>query len=258
MRSLAGAMRSQSCAPATSLLRYPPPNSLRQTVRHMIGAEPGAFFPKEKTAIGMPVLSVRGLSGAGFVEDVSFRRPSRRDPGLLWFGRRRPLGSRANAFRHHQASIEGEIKVDGRAARPRSPAAMRCRLGSHFYLKTATNRGWCCSFRFVRTRLSRSSGNWPTEWASSTDQGEADRSRFHRPDACGGNRCRAADRYTFRAATSRKYCWPNGLIPSPLVLILDQPTRGIDVGAKAEIHRIVSHLAPREWPSSSSATMRRK
>jgi rhamnose transport system ATP-binding protein len=33
------------------------------------------------------------------------------------------------------------------------------------------------------------------------------------------------------------------LIPRPLVLILDQPTRGIDVGAKAEIHRIVSHLA---------------
>ena len=33
------------------------------------------------------------------------------------------------------------------------------------------------------------------------------------------------------------------LIPAPRVLILDQPTRGIDVGAKAEIHRIVSHLA---------------
>src|SRR6202022_4151070 len=43
-----------------------------QTVRHMIGTEPGAFFPKEDAQIGMPVLSVRGLSGAGFVEDVSF------------------------------------------------------------------------------------------------------------------------------------------------------------------------------------------
>ncbi len=43
-----------------------------QTVRHMIGTEPGAFFPKEEAQIGLPVLSVRGLSGAGFVEDVSF------------------------------------------------------------------------------------------------------------------------------------------------------------------------------------------
>ena len=43
-----------------------------QTVRHMIGTEPGAFFPKEDTQIGKPVLSVRGLSGAAFVEDVTF------------------------------------------------------------------------------------------------------------------------------------------------------------------------------------------
>src|SRR4029077_7679932 len=32
-------------------------------------------------------------------------------------------------------------------------------------------------------------------------------------------------------------------IPSPRVLILDEPTRGIYVRAKAEIHRIISHLA---------------
>ncbi|HEX3210729.1 MAG TPA: ATP-binding cassette domain-containing protein, partial [Geminicoccaceae bacterium] len=33
------------------------------------------------------------------------------------------------------------------------------------------------------------------------------------------------------------------LATSPSLLFLDEPTRGIDVGAKAEIHRIVSHLA---------------
>ena len=38
----------------------------------MIGTEPGAFFPKEDAQIGPSILSVRGLSGAGFVEDVSF------------------------------------------------------------------------------------------------------------------------------------------------------------------------------------------
>ena len=29
----------------------------------------------------------------------------------------------------------------------------------------------------------------------------------------------------------------------PSVLILDEPTRGIDVGAKAEVHQIVDELA---------------
>jgi inositol transport system ATP-binding protein len=33
------------------------------------------------------------------------------------------------------------------------------------------------------------------------------------------------------------------LLTKPKILILDEPTRGIDVGAKAEIHRLVSQLA---------------
>ncbi len=33
------------------------------------------------------------------------------------------------------------------------------------------------------------------------------------------------------------------LLTKPRILILDEPTRGIDVGAKAEIHRLISQLA---------------
>jgi rhamnose transport system ATP-binding protein len=33
------------------------------------------------------------------------------------------------------------------------------------------------------------------------------------------------------------------LATSPRVLILDEPTRGVDIGAKVEVHRIVSDLA---------------
>jgi inositol transport system ATP-binding protein len=33
------------------------------------------------------------------------------------------------------------------------------------------------------------------------------------------------------------------LLTEPRILILDEPTRGIDVGAKAEIHRLISELA---------------
>ena len=35
------------------------------------------------------------------------------------------------------------------------------------------------------------------------------------------------------------------LATQPKILILDEPTRGIDVGAKAEVHRIISDLAQR-------------
>jgi rhamnose transport system ATP-binding protein len=48
---------------------------------------------------------------------------------------------------------------------------------------------------------------------------------------------------TLSGGNQQKVLLAKWLIPRPRVLILDQPTRGIDVGAKAEIHRIVSHLA---------------
>jgi inositol transport system ATP-binding protein len=33
------------------------------------------------------------------------------------------------------------------------------------------------------------------------------------------------------------------LLTNPKILILDEPTRGIDVGAKAEIHKLITRLA---------------
>ena len=47
------------------------------------------------------------------------------------------------------------------------------------------------------------------------------------------------------AATSRRSCWPSGCPPSRRVLIIDEPTRGIDVGTKAEVHRLLDRLAGR-------------
>ena len=33
------------------------------------------------------------------------------------------------------------------------------------------------------------------------------------------------------------------LLPRPRILILDEPTRGVDVGAKSEIHELIARLA---------------
>ena len=39
------------------------------------------------------------------------------------------------------------------------------------------------------------------------------------------------------------------LAAKPALLILDEPTQGVDVGAKAEIHRLMSELAGEGWQS---------
>src|SRR6202012_830155 len=96
-----------------------------QTVRHMIGVEPGAFFPKQDAQIGGPVLTVSGLSGAGLVEDVSF--DVRAGEILGFFGL-------VGAGRSEVASMlfgivrpdRGEIELNGKPIRPGSPGeAMR-------------------------------------------------------------------------------------------------------------------------------------
>ena len=50
---------------------------------------------------------------------------------------------------------------------------------------------------------------------------------------------------TSRAATSRRWCWRAGWRCSRKVLIVDEPTRGIDVGAKVEVHHLLFELARR-------------
>ncbi len=60
----------------------------------------------------------------------------------------------------------------------------------------------------------------------------------------GGRHRRCASR-RFPAATSRRWCWRAGWRASPKVLILDEPTKGIDVGAKSEISELIAAACAR-------------
>ena len=48
---------------------------------------------------------------------------------------------------------------------------------------------------------------------------------------------------TSLVATSKRSSWASGLSLKPRLLIVDEPTRGIDVGSKAEIHNLIRELA---------------
>ncbi len=212
-----------------------------QTVRHMIGTEPGAFFPKEDTQIGPPVLSVRGLSGAGFVQDVSFE--VRAGEILGFFGL---VGAGRSEVAQMLFGItkpdRGEIQVDGQVARPRSPRhAMQ--LGISFLPEDRHQEGLVLQFPI------RANETLPILRKLANDLGLVDRPKEAQIARDFAARMRVVatgieqQTNTLSGGNQQKVLLAKWLIPSPRVLILDEPTRGIDVGAKAEIHRIVSQLA---------------
>ena len=212
-----------------------------QTVRYMIGTEPGAFFPKEEAEIGEPVLGVRGLSGAGFVEDVSFDLRAGEILGffgLVGAGRSEIAEMIFGITRPDRGEIGSTAGPSG-FARP----ARRCGSASRSCPRIATSRGWCCNSRSAPTRRCRSCAGSPARSASSTARGRrrlrAEFAKRMRVVATGVEQLTS----TLSGGNQQKVLLAKWLIPSPKILILDQPTRGIDVGAKAEIHRIISHLA---------------
>ena len=212
-----------------------------QTVRHMIGTEPAAFFPKENAKIGEPVLSVRGLSGAGFVEDVSFE--IRAGEILGFFGL---VGAGCSEVVQMLFGITGpdlgEIRVHDRTVRLHSPRhAMR--LGISLLPEDRHHQGLVLQFPI------RANETLPILLRLASKLGLVDRAREAHIAREFSARTRVVATgveqltSTVSGGNQQKVLLAKWLIPSPRILILDEPTRGIDVGAKAEIHRIISHLA---------------
>ena len=214
-----------------------------QTVRHMIGSEPGALFPERGGGrSAAPVLSARRLSGAGFVGGRELRAQGRRDPRLVRAGRRRPLRSGADAVRHHAAGARRDPDRrqtgDSRARRAR-----RCGWASRCLPEDRHQQGLVLQFPI------RANETLPILRRLADRFGLVDRAKEARVAREFTAQMRVVARgieqltSTLSGGNQQKVLLAKWLIPAPRVLILDQPTRGIDVGAKAEIHRIVSHLA---------------
>ena len=199
-----------------------------------------ALFPKEEAEIREVVLAVRGLTRAGVVRDVGFDLRRGEILGLFGLvGAGRTEVARV-VFGADRADA-GEIVLGGMPVRIDSPlAALRHGIG--YVPEDRHGQGLVLDFPIaanmtlpILPRLSRF--------------GLFDRGRERKLAGEYSKRLQVKSSGVDQAATGlsggnqQKVVLAKWLATDPKVLILDEPTRGIDIGTKAEVHRIVSHLA---------------
>ena len=211
-----------------------------EMVRLMVGRSLEALFPKEEAEIGEVALDVRGFTRHGFFADVSFavrRGEILGLAGLVGAGRSEIARSLFGIDPHD----DGAVLLAGSEFRPRSPrAALRRglaylpedRLGQGLVpmMSIATNTSMAVIPQLTRAgflrpwlerRLARKYIDQLRIKASSPTQ----------------------EVRTLSGGNQQKVVLSKWLAAEPRVLILDEPTRGVDVGAKADVHRTISHLA---------------
>ena len=208
----------------------------------MVGRSLDALFPKEEAEIGeTSCFRAEGLTRARRLLRRLVRAAARRDRRPRGLRRRRP--DRGRALRSSGSTRSTTGRSGSRAGRSgRARRAPRCAAGSRTCPRTAA------------------AGAHPAD----VDRAELDDGRpagAHAGRASCGRGASGALTRTFMEQLRIKATSPAQVVRSlsggnqqkvvlskwlavePRILILDEPTHGVDVGTKADVHRTISHLA---------------
>ena len=215
----------------------------RTLIQLMVGRDVASVFPKRAVPLGNTILRVSGLTcAAARVKDVSFEVRAGEIlgvAGLVGAGRTQL----AETLFGLTPADSGAIEVNGQTKSIRNPEDAisagiayvpedRRRHGVVGNLPVRANATLGILKRISRAGLLRENeernlaADWVNRLGIKTDGVDAAASSLS-----GGNQ--------------QKVAIARWLAAGPRVLILDEPTQGIDVGAKGECHRIMGDLAER-------------
>ena len=210
-------------------------------IKLMVGREITQMFPKEEVPIGDVVLRVRDLSLDGKFQNVSFDLRSGEIlgfAGLVGSGRSQIV----EAIFGVTPATSGTIELFGRQVKINSPSEA-IRHGMALLTEDRKDTG-CLLILDILENMQVSviqsefvkSGFVQQTSLTQAIQNMSEKLRVKTPNL--------AERIeNLSGGNQQKVLIGRWLLTQPRILILDEPTRGIDVGAKAEIHRLVTQLA---------------
>ncbi len=212
-----------------------------EIIKLMVGREITQMFPKQIVPIGDVVLSVKNLTLEGRFRDISFDLRKGEIlglAGLVGSGR----SNVAETLFGVTPATSGTIAIEGSEIAIRNPGVAmdagmafltedRKESGCFLLLSVVDNM----QVAVLRDKYVRA-GFVDESAIEKLCREQTARLRVRTPDLdepvlnlSGGNQ--------------QKVLIARWLMTHPRILILDEPTRGIDVGSKAEIHRLISELA---------------
>ena len=219
-----------------------------QVIARMVGREVGDIFPTIDHQHGDVLLEVRNFTvadpvvpGKKLVDNVNFsvrRGEVLGIAGLMGAGRSDLL---MGIFGAHAGKVSGEIVVEGKSVQIRSPAeAIKQGLG--FVTEDRKRFGLVLDQTILNNMtlagLRKISGRFITSVDAEAAAGER---------AMKELRVKSNSVFTIAGTLSggnqQKVVLAKWLLTNPRVLFLDEPTRGIDVGAKQEIYSQINRLA---------------
>ena len=213
-----------------------------ELISMMVGRTIDNLFPKLEADIGEQVLEVRDLTRRPLTRAVSFNLRTGEIVGLAGL-----VGSGRSELAQVIFGItpaqSGQILLDSQPVRINSPIQAK-QLGIAYIPEDRGLQGLIRPMR-LRENVSLAVLEHLCRGRLGYIQGDAERALSSE----------SIDQFNIRASSieqvvnklsggnQQKVVLSKWLATKPRVLIMDEPTRGIDVGAKAEIHRLMSQLA---------------
>jgi ABC-type sugar transport system ATPase subunit len=211
-----------------------------RVVRMMVGRELGEMYPKAEVERQALVLEATDLSDGRELHDISFklyRGEILGVAGLVGAGRT----ALAETLFGIRPAVSGELRVEGQAVKIHSPGEA-IRAGMGFVPEDRKLQGLFMNMA-VRENIMLSALDQVTRWGF-VNAAKADRLAREEIKKLDIRTPSLRQRVrNLSGGNQQKVIIARWLTLKPHVLILDEPTRGIDVGAKAEIHALMNQLA---------------
>ncbi len=209
-------------------------------VHHMVGRELTEFFPPKSAVIGKVRVEVKNLSSAENIRDVSFEVREGEIVGLAGL-----VGSGrtevARALFGVEPKVSGEVLLDGKRAEIGSPAeaiAHRVALLTEDRKRTGLCLELPCSWNITLPNLDELGMGRVLHPAKETEvafeAGARVNVKWSSPQAPASS---------LSGGNQQKLLIARWLLAESRFMIFDEPTRGIDVGAKREVYALLNALA---------------